>query len=212
MTGDDLERSGSARRFANRLVGPGVAVLILFWAMGLVGFVITLPQPGSSGAIEADGIVALTGGSDRLLVAMDLLNDNSANRLLISGVHTDTTRDDLKNRIGQPQDRFDCCVDLDRNARNTIGNAVHTAIWAKGHGYRSLIVVTASYHMPRSLLEFHHQMPGHTLVPYAVVPSHIEMERWWSRPETVRLLVSEYVKYQVSWLRISISNLTAQLA
>ena len=35
-------------------------------------------------------------------------------------------------------------------------------------GYQSLRLVTASYHMPRSIQEFHHHMPQVRIVPHAV--------------------------------------------
>src|SRR5664280_94201 len=45
---------------------------------------------------------------------------------------------------------FTCCIDLDRSALNTFGNALETKRWAREHNFNSLIVVTSNWHMPRA--------------------------------------------------------------
>lgn len=149
---------------------------------------------------------ALTGGSERIIVAMALLSADKGQRLLISGVHPGTTRADVKALVRDPANRFDCCVDLDKAAQNTVGNAIETARWARRHGYRSLIVVTAQYHMPRSLFELSRAMPELSLTPYPVFPDEIHARDWWHEPLTLRLLVFEYTKYLVSRFRIGLAD------
>ena len=105
------------------------------------------------------GIVALTGGDERLDAAVSLLENRSGQRLLISGVHPTTTKQELK-LLSHGGRRFDCCADLGYAAENTHGNAEEAARWARAHRFKSLIVVTARYHMPRSLTEFQAAMPG----------------------------------------------------
>ena len=83
-------------------------------------------------------------------------------------------------RVPDHQRWFGCCIDLDYSAVNTIGNAVETRRWALGHGFRSLVVVTSSYHMPRAMLELSHQLPGVTLIAYPVVTPQRRAEGWWS--------------------------------
>ncbi len=141
-----------------------------------------------------DAIVALTGGGARLDTAVALFENGVGKRLLITGVNGTTTRADLKRLVhGGP--RFDCCVDLGRTAANTHGNAAETAAWVRGHHYRRLLIVTASYHMPRALREFAAEMPGVMLLPYPVEPDGIDPAHWWRSAHTFRLLQSEYVKY-----------------
>src|SRR6185312_2272994 len=96
--------------------------------------------------------------------------------------------------------RFDCCTDLGHVAANTRGNAEETAEWAHDHRYKSLIVVTASYHMPRSLTEFQAAMPKEQLVAYPVEPDGVDLHGWWHNPTTLRLLHYEYVKYLASFV------------
>ena len=51
--------------------------------------------------------------------------------------------------------------------------------WVDAHHFTRLIVVTSSYHMPRSLTELGRALPEVALVPYPVVPRTFRAERWW---------------------------------
>ena len=146
---------------------------------------------------RADAIVALTGGELRLDRAAALLEQGLGRRLLISGVDVSDTKDDLK-RVAHGKRRFDCCADLGFIAADTRGNARETADWVLTHDYKSLIVVTANYHMPRTLTEFSAAMPGVALQPYPVKPEDIDFVHWWRNPHTLRLLNGEYAKYLAS--------------
>jgi uncharacterized SAM-binding protein YcdF (DUF218 family) len=59
----------------------------------------------------------------------------------------------------------------------------------------SLRLVTASYHMPRSLLEFSRALPAIEVVSHPVFPQGLDQSRWWDSGETAGLLVGEYLKY-----------------
>jgi len=83
----------------------------------------------------ADGIVVLTGGEDRLPAAVKLLQEHKGTRLLISGVHQETTRKEILERVGGDPELFRSYVDLGRSAGNTIGNAGETAAWATKNKY-----------------------------------------------------------------------------
>src|ERR1700687_2248349 len=182
-------RSASWRMMslATRLV---IAIAIAA-ALGFPIFVASLARAPVDPA-PADGIVVLTGGEDRLPAAVKLLQAPKGNRLLISGVHQETTRKEWLERIGGAPSLFACCVDLGRSAGNTIGNAGETAAWVSENDYRSIIVVTASYHMPRTLLELQAVSPDIQFVAYPVFPDHVKLDHWWSDPQTAGVLISEY--------------------
>ena len=173
-----------------------IAIVLALYAVGFVVFVTSLPGPMPH-MRPAQGIVALTGGDERLAAAVNLLENREGQRLLISGVHPSTTKEELK-RLSHGGARFDCCADLGYSAANTRGNAEEAARWARAHRFSSLIVVTARYHMPRSLTEFQAAMPGVTLEAYPVEPQDIDLGGWWHDVRALHVLHSEYVKYLAS--------------
>ncbi|MBI3678196.1 MAG: YdcF family protein [Proteobacteria bacterium] len=173
-----------------------LAGLVGVYLAGFILFATSLPETPKT-VEPADGIVTLTGGGARLDAAVNLLEHHAGKRLLISGVHSTTTKADLK-RLSNGGARFDCCADLGFAAVDTHGNADETRDWVKRHGYRSIILVTASYHMRRSLIEFSTDMPSVKLEPYPVEPDGIDLSGWWHDPHALRLLQSEYAKYLLS--------------
>jgi uncharacterized SAM-binding protein YcdF (DUF218 family) len=146
---------------------------------------------------QADGIVVLTGGGPRLDTAVALFEKGVGQRLLISGAGMATTRDILKN-VTHGGARFECCADIGYAAEDTHGNAEEAAAWAHSHQYRSIIVVTSRYHMPRAMREFASVMPDVTLLPYPVDQDNIDLSGWWRHPRTVLLLHREFTKYLAS--------------
>src|SRR5262245_58516135 len=156
---------------------------------------------------RADGIVVLTGGELRLLAGARLLKEGRGGRLLISGVNPQTSHRDLKRLSGLSDRLFAARVDVDYAAHTTSGNAHETSAWAKAKGYTRLIVVTSSYHMPRSLTELARAMPGVVLIPHPVVSSKLNARRWWRDAFTARVLLAEYVKFLPAAARYGLARL-----
>lgn len=176
----------------------------LLYGVGFVVFAESLPRRPAK-LDHPDAIVALTGGGARLNAAVALFEKGIGKRLLISGVNSTTTKAELRPLVhGGP--RFDCCADLGFAAANTHGNAAEAAAWAKRHHYRRLVIVTASYHMPRSLAEFSAEMPGITLEPWPVEPDGIDLKDWWHDPHAIKLLTTEYTKYLASLVLTHVAN------
>ncbi len=173
------------------------AVLLtgLIAGTGLIVFASMIDDAPPAAPRASDGIVVLTGGDSRVTEAIRLLAEGHAKRLLISGVHPKTTRDMLLKVNPEGGRLFRCCIDLDHNATDTISNANETRQWIETRGFKSLIVVTSSYHMPRSLVELRRVLPYTELVPYAVSPAQFRIEEWTVYRGTFRLVLSEYVKY-----------------
>jgi uncharacterized SAM-binding protein YcdF (DUF218 family) len=156
------------------------------------------PEPPPS----ADGVVALTGlGGARLATAMGLLERGAAERLLITGINPAATDEDIRRVALAASDKFDCCVDLDRTARTTVGNAIEAASWARENGYGSLLVVTSDFHMPRSLLELDRAIADGsvTLTPYPVRTDDAAAPSWWRDPRASKRLLAEYVKFLTTY-------------
>jgi len=162
---------------------------------------------------HGDGIVVLTGGAQRINGAIALLEEGRATRLLITGVNPATTEDQIARAISVRHDIFDCCVDIDREALDTIENARQTKNWALPRGFDSLIVVTSAYHMPRTLAELRRELPDSTLIPFPVVHEDLELNHWYRDREAMRVMVREYAKFALARLRLSLeaSEPTRQL-
>jgi len=196
-----------ARRKWRFWIGTG---LIALAALG-IGFVVfanaVLSEAPASQPHKADGIVALTGTQQRISVAAELLARGLAKRLLVTGVNRQATGEEIRRLTQLDQRLFDCCVDLGYEAQNTIGNAEETRAWVQQHGFTSLIVVTSSYHMPRSLVELGRVMPDVELIPYPVAFGQARDGAWWTNPALVRLLVAEYLKFLPSAARYALARL-----
>ena len=201
---EELRAARQSRRHGRTLLRAGAilfALAALLFAAGFVLFIRQIQTGTPDDGVRADAIVVLTGGESRVTEAVRLLAAGSGQRLLISGVHPKTTGAMLRRLNPDGARLFDCCIDLDRNARDTIENANETRRWLSRQGFGSVIVVTSSYHMPRGLVELRRALPDLKLVPYAVVPPKLQLDRWWTDPATLRLLGSEFVKYIASVAR-----------
>jgi len=188
------------------------AVVFVVAAIGFIGFLSQLRGVEAKPERKADGIVVLTGGSSRVSDAMELLAAGYGKRLLISGVHPTSGANDISRSVPDSQALLNCCVDLDYSAVNTRSNAAETRRWAHERGFTSLIVVTSNYHMPRAIVELSHAMPDMSLVPFAVVGDKWREEPWWTSSTTLRLLLSEYVKYVAAVVRVHLEGFGMDLS
>ncbi|MBZ9964120.1 YdcF family protein [Mesorhizobium sp. B292B1B] len=166
------------------------------WFANTVSHLTTPANPA-----RADAIIVLTGGQSRLDAAMELLASGKGARLLISGVHPSASRRQLQAATGGDSRLFSCCVDIDRAALDTIGNAEESAKWVESHAYGTVILVTNNYHMPRSLLEMGRLLHKAKLEPYPVVNSNLDNGGWLTKPRALRVLFTEYNKYLLALAR-----------
>jgi uncharacterized SAM-binding protein YcdF (DUF218 family) len=204
--GSPIAQVAAPRGWLRAALVAATAVVFVGAAIGFVGFLSQLRGAEAEPASHADGIVVLTGGSSRVSDAMELLAGGYGKRLLISGVHPASGASDISRSLPDNQSLLACCVDLDRSAVNTRSNAAETRRWAHERGFKSLIVVTSNYHMPRAIVELSHAMPDIRLIPFAVVGEKWRDEPWWTSGATVRLLLSEYVKYVAAELRVRLAD------
>ena len=170
-----------------------LAILII-WGLGLALYLSRVDGMETTPAADMptmEAIIVWTGGPGRIESALTLLKAKKAEKLLISGVHPDVQPIELQTMTGSSDQLFMCCVDLDRAARNTLGNARESTAWARGQAYTKLYLVTADYHMPRSLIVMRRAMPEAELTP---LPVRTEV--------STSALVKEYNKYLFTLLRI----------
>jgi uncharacterized SAM-binding protein YcdF (DUF218 family) len=213
MSTNSEKKKGKSRFSAKAILLHSLRVVAFFTLIVVCGFFvfaysITVMPP--SPLREADGIVALTGDEVRIQEAVRLLANGKAKRLLISGVYPTTNKPEIisLNTTGQGDaSLFRCCVDLDKRALNTEDNAFETTVWVRQRGFRSLIVVTSDYHMPRSLVELRQSMPDVELIPYPVRSRRPDTS-WRTHPRTVWVLAKEYMKFITALARYAANTVT----
>ncbi|MBL8660297.1 MAG: YdcF family protein [Rhodospirillales bacterium] len=165
------------------------------WGWGLFRFAAEIPAAVVDYETPTDAIVVLTGGSERLTTGVTLLNRGLARHIFVSGVHPDVDAAAVMRSAGGIGGDLVDRIAIGHGARDTAGNASETAAWMRRHDYHSLRLVTASYHMPRSLLEFRQALPDATIIPNPVFPSRVKQAQWWAWPGTAALIISEYNKF-----------------
>lgn len=179
-----------------------VAAILL--AFGFLWFAINIQTEDTQLQGKADGIVVLTGAASRIPDAIELLAAERGKRLLITGVHRATSASEIARLTPLYSKYFTCCIDLDKSALNTFGNALETRRWAREHNFNSLIIVTSNWHMPRAMAEVAHQLPDTALIAYPVMSEKVKSEPWWQSLDTTRFLFAEYLKYLFALTRMGL--------
>ena len=206
------------RRIQRNRLALGLVLTALvtgaLWVAGLIWFATAAAGQPRSGDAHTDAIVVLTGGSERIATGLALLARRRADELFISGVEAGVELDDLLSEATRSAGFVDPGdlghrIIVGYRAADTVGNAEEVAGWMHSRGYRSLRLVTANYHMPRSLLAFRRLLPGIEIHPHPVQPDRVHLDDWWRWPGTTLLLVSEYSKYMVSYLRFAVTAAAA---
>ncbi|MGH6860874.1 MAG: YdcF family protein [Phyllobacterium sp.] len=193
-------RGGRILAFVRKWLVPSVfALCILATGLFIGGFIVfsdhvtTLDMPDLTE--PADGIVVLTGGYSRIEGALDLLKNKRGERLFISGVHPTTNRSELQRVTGGDASLFECCIDIDRSAIDTVGNANESIKWAERHHYKRIVVVTNNYHIPRTMVELRRASQDIEFIAYPIINTNLREGDWITRGQVVRVLLLEYVKY-----------------
>ena len=188
-----------------------IGLLLVLWLSGLYCFVLTiekLAEPSINPDLASvDAIVVLTGGSERLMTGLELLNAGKGKKLFISGVHAGLSLDHIIGYQAIDTHLRQCCIILGHAAESTRGNAEETLTWMTLEDYHSLRLVTANYHMPRSLLIFRAAMPTMEIIPHPIAPDSVKLDSWWERSGTASLLITEYNKYLLALLRLRLEAL-----
>ena len=171
-----------------------IVIVLVIWILGFICFVYSIQTEADDPKAKADAVVVLTGGSNRITIGFKLLNKKLAKKMFISGVANNVKVYDLLDLYMQNHNnRYD--INLGKDAFNTITNAQETKMWIIKNNIKSIILVTANYHMPRSLFEFKRVIPEVKIVPNSVISDNVTVKNWWYNFGTAFLLFREYNKY-----------------
>lgn len=170
------------------MIARALSLFGLAWALGFVWFAVALPRP--AGAQRTDAIVVPTGSGGRIERGIALLREGAAGEMLVTGVDMDVRPGEFMAEYDVDQALMDCCITLGFSALDTRGNARETAEWVDRHGYTTLRLVTADWHMRRTAVELGDRLPAQVSVLRDAVPT---------RPSFITLF-REYHKLLAAWL------------
>ena len=206
-------RQNRLRKKAHPLVRllSWAGLFAVLWAGGLIWFVETLPMSVADPETRTDAVVVLTGGRGRLEAGLDLLDKRFGRQLFVSGVFPGMDVQRLLDVFREGDRNLEDLVSIG-TAPDTITNAAETAEWMNRSGFRDMRLVTSAYHMPRALMEFRAAMPDRSIISHPVFADHIKQEDWWAWPGTTNLMIEEYNKFLLAWLRLQVQAIASTAA
>ncbi len=183
-----------------------IMLLVIGWSGALVWFVASMPTTAVNAEIKTEALVVLTGGQGRVEHGLAMLAEGAAPLLFISGVGAHVTTEQILAEHGSPAVRRaiaanHCEIVLDHIANSTVSNADQTHAFLRARSIRSIRLITATYHMKRSIHEFNAVDPRLTIIPDPVFPEDFKRARWWQHENTRRLVFNEFYKYSAVVLR-----------
>ncbi|MGE5189461.1 MAG: YdcF family protein [Gemmatimonadota bacterium] len=145
----------------------------------------------------ADAIFVLTGGENRIAEGYRAWRDGKGRNLFILGAGRDARLEQLLPALASLPAADRERVRLEGWSRNTYENAVSAKSFLAANGFRSAVLVTSDYHVPRALLAFLTVLPADVAVSVQPVrttgkwgPASARMARvyvvegwkyWWYR-------------------------------
>jgi uncharacterized SAM-binding protein YcdF (DUF218 family) len=192
----------------------GLILLLAFaWCFALALFVHAMPTQSVPPSVTTDAIVVLTGGNGRVERGFDMLAQGAAPVLLVSGVGQSVTLREMLQAHASAQTRQQisdrgASIVFDYVARTTQSNANEAAKFVRERGYHSIRLITAHYHMPRSLAEMQAALPDVDMVADPVFPDGFARDQWWRHKNSRALILSEFHKSIAVKLRPLLSLLS----
>ena len=179
----------------------------LLWAMAFAVYLVRMEHVATDPDIKSDALIVLTGGNSRVEHGFALLANGSAPVLFISGVGANVTTNEMLVQHATPAIRNQIThrggtIIFDYKASTTQTNAEQAAAFVRAHHYQKIRLITAHYHMPRSLLEFHSALPEVTILAEPVTPDEFKTANWWENETMRSLVLQEFHKYLAAQLRI----------
>lgn len=186
------------KRIMRHLCLYAILLTLLVWGLGFVCFSLYALSFKFAPQTHSKGIVALTGGTDRITTGIRLLEEQNGDYLLISGVNKQVHPSEILRMV--PEHLTDK-ITLGYLAETTAENAIETTNWIRQKNITSILLVTSFYHMPRSMFEILKHEPYLTIVPYPVFPKSFNNSVDWIKTRYAWLLFIEYHKFIIVHLK-----------
>ncbi|MDD9919566.1 MAG: YdcF family protein [Alphaproteobacteria bacterium] len=176
------------KRILLKLFQGTLSVFILILA-GFVIYLITLPQPVLKIPYNLSHAVVFTGGAGRINLALDILTKNPNTKIIISGIHRQTSLADITAGYDLTPQQLNQ-IALDYTAQTTRQNVTFIKQWSKQYGVKEIGIITSAYHVPRVKLLVRLLAPELTVT---LLPVRL--------PTTSSFFLREYVKLLATpWL------------
>lgn len=164
------------------------------------GFVIFLGEvhtASRSVPVRADTIVVFSGDPRRIRAATKLLKEGFGNNLLIVG--QDNTEEISKIRL-ENRSLFICCVTVDNKSRNTAEDAMLASNIIQQKGWKSVLLVTSFFHVPRAKEELSTILPETNIETYGINDEFYKIEDIIFDTKVCSAFLSQYILYVASTL------------
>ncbi|MEK4293557.1 YdcF family protein [Paenibacillus sp. FSL R5-0914] len=168
-----------------------VIFLLIFFFFFTAGRFLTLTQLPK----QADAIIVLSGGQERVEKAAELYKAGYAPSIILSNAKesTSSSGDMLQTafNLGIPHD----AIYTEKAAESTNQNAEFTLSVMKEHDFHSAIVVSSDFHMRRVKFLFDRVYKKSDIeLTYVASASGYNAKRWWSDRKSRETTFNEYVK------------------
>ncbi len=165
-----------------------LSLIVIVWALGFVWFAMALPQPAADE--RTDAIVVPTGSGGRIPQGLELLRRDLAATMLVTGVDVDVTPAEFAAQFEVEEQLMACCITLGFDALDTRGNAQETVEWLAANKHKSIRLVTADWHMRRTVVELESVLPDEIELVEDAIPTEASFPT----------LFTEYNKLLAAWL------------
>lgn len=173
--------------------------IILLWFGGFAIFNYHIHNYNIDKTSKTDAIIALTGGSNRIKEAVELINNRLSNILFISGVKKGISFEEIAHTQNLKINPT-CSIIIEQASTNTVENAIQTSEWMKKNNIKTIRLVTSNYHIPRSYLEFKTNNPDLKIIINPVYSNKVS-DKWWKNGGSFMLIASEYTKFMFVYLK-----------
>ena len=160
------------------------------------------------GCQPADAIIAVSGGDTqaRTQLAIDLYHTGWAPMLIFSGAAEDKSgpsNAEVMRTQAIEQGVPESVILVEDQSATTHENAENTSDILTDLDINNAIVVTSSYHMKRTILEFRLRAPAITFRSHPISSDNQWSVWWWTTPNGWFLAVSEVIKIMVVYFGAS---------